>query len=479
MQEAAPGDATLASALRSELPRTQAASRAARGSDPESIQALYNAARDLEERLRSVGAVSEGCRPLLWASTRYARAEIMQAEAIDRRSDALRRLGLRNAASAAAELERLPRRCSAGRVVKVEPARELGTPRSGEAFFGEVRARAPAGAQGAQLVVDGRVVGVLPIRSGFATGLLRALPGRYDLRVRFSGERPLESARAPDVWLLPRTGRNRVADAGRQAAVDARLAALADGFDGHSGIWIQSLTTGRAAGWNSDARFPAASTVKLAVLVAALGRFGARPEASSVAYDLRALTAWSSNLATNRLVHELGGSEAAGARIAQETLGRLGARSSTYTGDYRVGTSVRAGDSTLDAPDPPPLVSQRTTTAHDLGRVLYALHAAAMGDRRSLDRARLTRHQARVGLAFLLSSEPVGENLGLFRPWLGSAVPLAQKNGWLRDARHTAGIVYAADGPRIAVLLTYKAGLTRSHAAALGRKVVRLALEKQ
>ena len=53
---------------------------------------------------------------------------------------------------------------------------------------------------------------------------------------------------------------------------------------------------------------------------------------------------------------------------------------------------------------------------------------------------------------------------------------MAQKQGWLHDARHTAAILYGQAGPTIAVLLTYRPGISRLEAAALGRSVVQVAL---
>src|SRR5262249_22333523 len=155
------------------------------------------------------------------------------------------------------------------------------------------------------------------------------------------------------------------------------------------------------------------------------------------------------------------------------TLAQLGATSSTYTGDYRVGT-IR-NQPTLEAPDPPPIVSRRVTTARDLGRILFVLDAAAMGRSDALQVSGLTRHEAQFGLTVLLASQPRRDNIGLLRPWLPK-LPIAQKNGWLHDARHTAAIVYAPDGPRIIVILTYKPGETRAQAALLARDVVKLAL---
>jgi beta-lactamase class A len=121
----------------------------------------------------------------------------------------------------------------------------------------------------------------------------------------------------------------------------------------------------------------------------------------------------------------------------------------------------------------PPRVSARVTTAQDLGRVLWSLHAAAIGDAAVLRRLGLTAHQARVGLALLLDCEAARDNIGLFREALPAGTPLAHKNGWIRAVRHDAAIVYAASGPRIVVLLTYReAGLDRRTAARFGASVL-------
>ena len=87
----------------------------------------------------------------------------------------------------------------------------------------------------------------------------------------------------------------------------------------------------------------------------------------------------------------------------------------------------------------------------------------------------MTRAQARLALGLLLSSEAAGDNLGLFRGALGSAVPAAQKHGWISSARHSAAIVYTPRGPVVVVALTYRTGLTRTAAARLGAELVTIA----
>jgi hypothetical protein len=145
----------------------------------------------------------------------------------------------------------------------------------------------------------------------------------------------------------------------------------------------------------------------------------------------------------------------------------MGATHSTFTGAYRVGTAVTR------SVDQPPRISSRVTTARDLAKALYTLHAGALGAPRALTRLRLSRAEAQFALGILLSSVQRRDNVGLFSQALGDT-PAAQKQGWLSVARHTAAIVYGSSGPKILVLLTYGSNLTLPTAQAYGRSVVRL-----
>jgi beta-lactamase class A len=256
---------------------------------------------------------------------------------------------------------------------------------------------------------------------------------------------------------LVRAAPPRTAD----SALDSRLDALGDAFSGYAAVWVHDLVRGTSAGWNADARFPAASTVKLGVLLATLQRLRF-PERSSVAYELRAMAGWSSNLATNLLVARFGAS------TAQAALRRAGAHRSTFPQGYRVGTA-RA-----DVQEQPPLVSGRVTTARDLGRILYVLHGCALAQPSALRATGLDPARCGYALRLLLASELRGNNVGLVRPFVSPQIPIAQKNGWLHDARHTAAIVYAPAGPKIVVVLTYASGLRLATAKDLARKVMKL-----
>jgi hypothetical protein len=244
------------------------------------------------------------------------------------------------------------------------------------------------------------------------------------------------------------------------AALARRLASIGAAFRGWAGIWTHDLSTGTTAGWNADARFPAASTVKLGAIHAALDRSGERPERSPRWYDLRQIGAWSSNVAANRL------SARVGYPAVEQGLRRLGMLSSTYPGAYRAGTAVA-----VDAPKPPPHGRTRVTTARDLGRALYRLQAAALGNRVALRQTGLTRHQARLGLSLLLDPERGGDNLGLLRPWLRRTA-VVEKNGWTSDTRITAAIIYRHSTAMIVVVEAYRPTLRRQEARALGRRIL-------
>ena len=260
----------------------------------------------------------------------------------------------------------------------------------------------------------------------------------------FSSVAPLASLPGTGAGLGPRRS---------DAGLALRLAAAAARVDGAVGIWVHELGSGRYAGYRADWHFAAASTVKIGAMVAGL-RASPSPERSSWWYDVRQIGFWSSNLAANRIAGGLGYG------AIGEGLRRLGMTSSTYPGPYRATTAWR-----------PPGPHTRVTTAQDLGRALYRLHAGAHGDARVLRLLGLSRPQAIVALRVLASAQPVADNAGLLQPWLGGST-FAQKNGWLSDTRTTAAIVYTGGRATIVVVEAFRPGITYAEAKRLGRDVL-------
>jgi len=241
----------------------------------------------------------------------------------------------------------------------------------------------------------------------------------------------------------------------------AGLARVGSAFDGWVGLYVADLADGRYAGWNADARLPAASTVKLGVLAEGIRRFGFGAR-SPIDYDLRQLGSWSSNLAANR-VYELVGGQAP----VEGALRRLGMWSSSYPGPYRVGTSK--GDVVKEPP--PPLTTSRVTTARDLGRALFRLEAAAARQQWAVRASGLTPAGARAALGYLALC---GRSTSLLA--LPPDASAAEKDGWTHNTRGSAAVVFSPRGARIVVVLAYGPGLTLAEARALGAAVSRLAL---
>ncbi len=426
------------------------------------MQRQYDAARDLQAALSGAGAASPACVPLATALGDYAAAQVAAAEGFDRLRPAATARAESAAAGALARVRSAQPGCAAhpGRTPPVAAAGRVDDPASFEAFFGAVRARAPRSAVTATVSFGGRIVARDAVVNGWLRTRISARPARGNLVVTFlsSTGAPVGTATSRAVWLLPQSAAVAAASIAGDPKVDAALSRAVSSFNGIAAVSTVDLATGERNGGNDTARFPAASSVKLAVLTASLERFGPRPEEHASFYDLQALTGWSSNLAANRLMAQLGG-----AAVVQAELRRLGARSSTYPGNYLAGTAFTRE---------PPRISSRLTTARDLSGVLERLHRVALGQPGARASSGLTIHEARVALGLLLSSQATGDNAGMIRAAVGPAVPIAQKQGWLDDVRITAAIVYTARGPRIVVICAYAQNLALPTASAFGRRVV-------
>jgi len=384
---------------------------------------------------------------------------VLEMEGVDRPSPGDRVAGRRAAEGARAIVAARAGRCAGGAAgLAVAPLAM--SPASGEVFFGSVVARAPEGATAAELTVDDGFAGRAAVTGGRVRFGVTVAPGPHELRIAFTaGAGVTRVLRATGAVLLPESARARPVAARTNAALSRRLAGALSEGPRFRAAWVHDLVDGRSAGVGADLAFPAASTVKLGLMAEVLSRLGAAPERSAWAYDLRTMAGWSSNLATNRLLRRFGGASAAAAGLR-----RLGARASTFPGEYIVGTAVG-----------PPAVSRRVTTARDLGRMLLSLHSAAAGVPGAVRATGLTVHQARLGIGWLAASEQRGDNAGLFAGGVAPGTAIAQKNGWIRAARLGAAIVYRPRGPAIVVVTTYdETGVPLARAQALGARVAAL-----
>ena len=356
----------------------------------------------------------------------------------------------------------------------------LTAPLAYEANPGIVEGVAPKGTTAVRVRADGRSVRLLRLKSGKRAFLLGpiGLPPR-DITVTveaLAGERVLASTTVEHVFGLPAAAAAVAPPRTINARVQARLSTLPARTGVSSAAWVRDLGNGSTAAYNAGARYPAASTVKLAILLGVLARDDADPLSSSSWRLLRGLVLSSSNAAANALLPRAGGAAA-----VDDVVRSLGATATFTCCGYLLepgerGYSVRRH---RRAPLPPTtVVDQPTfpcckyTTAHDLGTLLASLTLAASGHGPAL-RQGITAREARVALWLLIhASYP-----GLVRPAV--AFPVGHKAGWLPEIQHDAALVFSPRGTLVAVFMNYSPrGVSYGRASTAARDVVHLALRR-
>jgi beta-lactamase class A len=348
------------------------------------------------------------------------------------------------------------------------------TPLPYEASPGLVRGTAPAGTHHVTLYAHGKEVARTWLHEGqrrFAIAA-RGLPsGDQTIAVAAytrKGTR-LGQVRVSNVYGLP------------AASFTLRPVTTTDGYvqrvlstlrlpGATTGVWVADLRTGRGASWNAGARLPAASTLKLAVLMTLLSRESEDPTRSSAWSTEERLVLDSSNRAANELLARIGGSTVGGSAYVNRFVASLGATGTDMFGGYL----LEPGDRRAAPPPSPPteqpsLPRGKVTTAHDLGVLLNALLLAAAGRGPAIHQG-ISPHEARVALWLLLHARYPG----LVRP--NTPFPVAHKAGWLPKVQHDGTLVFRARGPLLLAIMTYSpGGVSYSASRAYAARVLRLA----
>ena len=185
--------------------------------------------------------------------------------------------------------------------------------------------------------IDGRFVRRIRVARAPARIVVRLPVGFHGLRLRARGPGGVRWAPTQPLWVLPRSAQRAKGIGGY---VDTRLQhdleQLARRMPAISGVYVQHLVSGCGGGVNAVARFPAASTLKAAILLDVERRSGGRPSAT-VSVLLDQMIIESSDLAANRVLSIQGGGSAdAGARRATETLQAMGLRDSLLRRPYLI-----------------------------------------------------------------------------------------------------------------------------------------------
>ena len=351
----------------------------------------------------------------------------------------------------------------------------LVAPAPREASFGRVTGTVGRGTARIVVLVDRKETArVRPRGRRFTVRV--ALPTR-DTGIRVVAEDALGNRSATSVspvFGLPA----RAERPGRPPYEDARLARrldeLVDAFTGISAVYVQDLRTGAGAAWNAGARFPAASTVKLAIAIEVLRTLEAAPErGSDLDRWLELMLVHSDNDAANLLLQWLGGSGEGGANVVNGTLVALGLEDSRLYGGFLTGGA--GGPPIPITTETEPSFEGKYTTAWDLAQLHRFLHLAAAGRGPLLAKVggSFTQADARF-LLWLLSHSA---DRGKLDRYVGDEAVVPHKAGWISDARHDAGIVYWSGGAFVVAVMTYTGGGAGEPSDEFAGRVAEAALE--
>jgi len=359
----------------------------------------------------------------------------------------------------------------------VLPPPAIVAPAPREASFGRVAGTAPEGTRRVIVRVGERVLADRRLRGRRFTLTVELPPREVTVRVTAVdsvGRRA--SGTVAHVYGLQPGAAPRAVRARLDPVLAQEIRTLVGGFRGTSAVYLQDLRTGRGAAWNAAARFPAASTLKLAIAVAVLGRHDGKPSAGSRLHLLlRRMLVESHNESANDLEVWLGGSTGAGSGIVNETMWKLGLTDSLMYGGYLPSPFRKLAGVTpipIRVEGQPSFGQGKYTSAADLARLFQAVFLAA-GGKGPLPQLGVSPSEARH-LLWLLAA--VGDRGKLGRSLVGP-VTLLHKGGWLATSRHDAGLVLWPGGAFVAAVMTWSPGGLGSSAdvlageiAALGRR---------
>jgi len=362
------------------------------------------------------------------------------------------------------------------------PPPAIVSPAPREVSFGRVEGRVAPGTRQVLVKVDGRLLVTKNVfRSKFA--LVVSLPQR-DVTLRVTavdGEGRRSSTVIGPVFGLPRetapySGPIPPLRGYEDPVLAASVRGLARRFPGVCGLFVQDLRTGAGAAWNARARFPAASTLKLAIAVELLrGLRGVPAPGTSLARLLWRMLVYSDDRSANQLLEAIGGSTSGGSARVNSMMSALGMADSDMYGGYIVEDAIARSPIPLSIFARPSFIG-KATTAWDMARLERALHLAA-GARGALVwgfPGGFTPGDARY-LLYLLAHARTRGGLNYVR---GGAVTVLHKAGWITKARHDTGLVYSHDGAFVVTVLTWNGGGVGSASDVLASRVARAALNR-
>jgi hypothetical protein len=357
------------------------------------------------------------------------------------------------------------------------PPPAIEQPAPHQVSYGVVSGTTSAGARRIVVRAGGLVLADRPLRGGRFSVRVELPAGETAVSVTtLDGQGRRATGRVAHVLGLPPAAAPRLLPARADPGLGRAVRRLVAAYPGVAGVYVQSLTSGAGAAWNARARFPAASTLKLAIAVAVLARHeGVPAQGSRVDALLRQMLTVSDNAAANALEVWLAGSTSAGSHSVNELLRSIGIEETIMYGGYLVRTP--AGGIPLRVERQPAWGHGKYTTAWDLARLARAVWLASggLGPLR-VRQPGFTAADARYLLYLLAHVRDSGKlDREVARV---PGVRVLHKGGWLDSARHDSGLVVWRGGAYVATVLTWSARGAGPAADVLAGRVARVALDR-
>jgi len=358
------------------------------------------------------------------------------------------------------------------------PPPAIEQPAAHQVSYGLVTGRAARGTARVLVHANGRRIASKPLAGRRFT--LRVTLPRGDVTVRVTtigrGDRR-SSAHVHDVFGLPPGSHPRVVAPRLDRPLATTLTRLGRGYRGTAGYYVQSLTGGAGAAWNAKARFPAASTLKLAIAATVLAEHsGIPPPGSRLDALLRELIIPSDDAAANALLVWLDGSTSSGAYRVNDLMRSIGLSDSVMYGGYQV-TRALSIPIPRRVDDAPAFGVGKYTTASDMTSLWRALWLASGGiGPLSASRPGLTAADARYLLwltAHVRDQPKLDTFVGRDRE-----VDVLHKAGWISAARHDTGLVFWEGGVFVAGVMTYRSYGVSTSSDRLAGRVAATALQR-
>jgi beta-lactamase class A len=356
------------------------------------------------------------------------------------------------------------------------PAIEQPAPR--QVSYGLVTGRAARGTVRVLVAANGRKLASKPLHGRRFALRVRLPLGDVTVRVTTvtrNGRR--STARVDDVFGLPTAARPRVVNARLDPALARKLTPGVRAYPGTAAYYVQSLTGGSGAAWNAKARFPAASTLKLAIAATVLTRHAGIPARGSYVDGLlREMIVPSDDASANALLVWLGGSTSSGAYRVNDLMRSLGLSDSLMYGGYEVIRSL-SSRIPVHVDESPAFGVGKYTTAWDMTALWRAIWLASggLGQLRS-SQSGLTAADARylLWLTAHVRDQPKLDNA--LRSERG--VEVLHKAGWINAARHDTGLVFWSGGVFVAGVMTYRSWGVSLSSDRLAGRVAAVALRR-